>query len=94
VPASGSLIARKPGKVIRQAHVDQSAGDIGEAEAEMMGDILEEDERWFDFADDAGDMGPKVAGILGTEASPRDRKWLARIPGYAAHRITGFMRSA
>ena len=26
------------------AHADQSAGDFGEAEAEMMGDILEEDE--------------------------------------------------
>jgi hypothetical protein len=63
------------------AHADQSAGDFGESEAEMMGDILEEDERWLDLADDAGDMGPKVARILGTEASPRDRKWLARIPG-------------
>jgi hypothetical protein len=26
------------------AHADQSAGDFGEAEAEMMGDILKKDE--------------------------------------------------
>ena len=32
------------------AHTDQSAGDFGEAEAEMMGDILEEDEGRFDCA--------------------------------------------
>ena len=47
------------------AHADQSAGDFGEAEAEMMGDILEEDEGWFDLADDAGDMRPEVARIVG-----------------------------
>ena len=40
------------------AHADQSAGDLGKTEAEMMGDILEEDERWFDLADDAGNVGP------------------------------------
>lgn len=40
------------------AHADQSAGDFGEAEAEMMGDILEENERRLDLGDDAGDMGP------------------------------------
>jgi hypothetical protein len=76
------------------AHADQSAGDFGEAEAEMMGDILEEDEGRLTFADDAGDVRPEVAWILGTEALARDRKRLTRIPGYAAHRITGFMRSA
>ena len=42
------------------AHADQSCGDFGEAEAEMMGDF-EEDEGRFDFADDAGDMRPEVA---------------------------------
>ena len=63
------------------AHADQSAGDFGEAEAEMMGDILEEDERWFDFADDARDMGPEVARVFSAEASPRNRKRLTRVPG-------------
>jgi len=63
------------------AHADQSAGDFGEAEAEMMGDILEEDEGRPDLADDAGDMRPEVAWILGAEASARDRKWLTGVPG-------------
>ncbi len=63
------------------AHADQSAGDFGEAEAEMMGDILKENEGRLDLADDAGDMGPKVARILGAESFARNRKWLARIPG-------------
>ena len=61
------------------AHADQPAGDFGEAEAEMMGDILEEDEGRFDFADDAGDMRPEVARVVGTPAFARDREWLARI---------------
>ena len=61
------------------AHADQSAGDFGEAEAEMMGDILEEDEGRLNLSDDAGDMGPKVARVVGTSALARDREWLARI---------------
>ncbi len=61
------------------AHADQSCGDFGESEAEMMGDILKEDEGRLDLADDAGDMRPEVAWILGTEPSARDRERLARI---------------
>ncbi len=61
------------------AHADQSSGDFGEAEAEMMGDILEEHEGRFDFADDAGDMRPEVARVVGTAALTRDRERLARI---------------
>ena len=61
------------------AHADQSAGDFGEAEAEMMGDILEEDEGRLDLADDAGDMRPEVARVVGTPALARDGERLARI---------------
>ena len=61
------------------AHVDQSAGDFGEAEAEMMGDILEDDEGRFDFADDAGHMRPEVARVVRAPALARDRERLARI---------------
>jgi len=61
------------------AHADQSAGDFGEAEAEMMGDILEEDEGRLDLADDAGDMRPEVARVVGTPALACDRERLARI---------------
>lgn len=61
------------------AHADQSAGDFGEAEAEMMGDILEKDEGRFDFADDAGDMRPEVARVVRAPALARNGKRLARI---------------
>ena len=61
------------------AHADQSAGDFGEAEAEMMGDILEEHEGRFDFTDDAGDMRPEVAWVVGTPALACDGERLARI---------------
>jgi hypothetical protein len=61
------------------AHADQSAGDFGEAEAKMMGDILEEDEGRFDFADDAGDMRPEVARVVSPSALARDRELLARV---------------
>lgn len=61
------------------AHADQSCGDFGETEAEMMGDIFEEDEGRLDFADDAGDMRPEVAWVVGTPALARDGERLARI---------------
>lgn len=61
------------------AHADQSVGDFGESEAEMMGDILEEHEGRFDFVDDAGDMRPEMARILAAEPSACHAEWLARI---------------
>jgi len=61
------------------AHADQSRGDFGEAEAEMMGDILEEDEGRLGLADDAGDMGPEVARVVRAPAFARDGERLARI---------------
>ena len=61
------------------AHVDQSAGDFGEAEAEMMGDILEEHEGRIDLTDDAGDMGPEVTRVVRAPALARDAERLARI---------------
>ena len=61
------------------AHADQSAGDFGEAEAEMMGDILEEDEGRLDLADDAGDMRPEVARVVRAPAFACDGERLARI---------------
>ncbi len=61
------------------AHADQSVGDFGEAEAEMMGDILEEHEGRLDLADDPGDMRPEMARVVGTAALARDAERLARI---------------
>ena len=63
------------------AHADQSAGDFGETEAEMIGDILEENEGRLDLTDDTGDMGPEMARVVRAPALSRDRKRLARIPG-------------
>jgi hypothetical protein len=61
------------------AHADQPCGDFGESEPQMMGDILEEDEGRFDLADDAGDMRPEVAWVVGTPAFAGDGERLARI---------------
>ena len=61
------------------AHADQSAGDFGEAEAEMMGDILEEDEGRLDLADDAGDVRPEMTRVVRAPPLARDGEWLARI---------------
>ena len=61
------------------AHADQSSGDFGKAEAEMMGDILEKDEGRLGLADDPGDMRPEVPRVVGTPALARDGEWLARI---------------
>ena len=61
------------------AHADQSAGDFGEAEAEMMGDILEEDEGRLDLTDDARDMRPEVPWVVRAPALARDGERLARI---------------
>ena len=61
------------------AHADQSSGDFGEAEAEMMGDVLEEHEGRLDLADDAGDVRPEVARIVRAPALARDGERLARI---------------
>ena len=60
-------------------HADQSSGDFGEAEAEMMRDVLEEHEGRLAFADDAGDMGPEVARVVRTPPLARDGERLARI---------------
>ena len=61
------------------AHADQSCGDFGEAEAQMMGDILKKDEGRLDLAYDAGDVRPEVARIVRAAALARDGERLARI---------------
>jgi len=61
------------------AHADQSCGDFGETEAEMMGDILEEDEGRLDLTDDAGDMRPEMAWVVRTPALACHGERLARI---------------
>ncbi len=61
------------------AHADQSSGDLGKAEAEMMGDVFKEDEGRSAFPDDAGDMRPEVAGVVCALPLARHAERLARI---------------
>nr|WP_296540436.1 hypothetical protein [Rhizorhabdus sp.] len=81
LPLVGRADFRRREEACRKAvaHADQSCGDFGEAEAEMMGDILKEHEGRLDLADDAGDMRPEVARVVDTPAFARDRERLARI---------------
>jgi len=60
-------------------HADQSCGDLGKSEAQMMGDVLEEDEGRYALADDPCDVRPEVSRVRRTATLARDRKWLARI---------------
>jgi len=61
------------------AHADQFSRDFGKSEAQMIGDIFEEDEARIAFADDPGDMGPEMARISLAETPSGNREWLARV---------------
>jgi hypothetical protein len=61
------------------AHADQVSGDFGKSEAQMMGDVLEEDEMWFSLADDPADVRPEVAWVGRRQPPAGDRERLARI---------------
>ena len=61
------------------AHADQFSGDFGKSEAQMIGDIFEEDESGIAFPEDAGDVRPEMARIGLAEAATRDRERLARV---------------
>lgn len=55
----------------------------------MVADILEEAEAGLNFSDDAGDMGPEVAGIVGSSLLTRHAEWGAGVPPHnAIHRST------
>ncbi len=52
----------------REAHAPKLSQDELEPEGDVTGDIFEEDPFGAAFADDARDIGPEVAGIVGTAA--------------------------
>lgn len=52
-----------------------------EAESNMAGDIFEKDPFGGTFPDDAGDLGPEVAGIVGTAALSCGAERLAGVSG-------------
>ena len=61
------------------AHTDQFSGDFGKSEAEMIGDIFEEDDRGIALPDDAGDVRPEVARIGLAETATGNRERLTRV---------------
>jgi hypothetical protein len=65
----------------RVTHAPKLSQDGLEAEADVPGDVLNEDPLGAAFGDDAGDLGPEVTGIVGTAALSCCAERLARISG-------------
>ena len=65
----------------RVAQSPELSQDSFEAEGDVTGDVFEEDPLWAALVDDAGDVGPEVAGIVGTAAFPGRAEGLAGISG-------------
>jgi hypothetical protein len=61
------------------AHADQASGDLGEAEAEMMADVLQKDEGRLALGNDARDVRPEMAFVFRPPPPAGDRERLARI---------------
>ena len=75
------LCRREQARRRRVAQSPKLSQDGFEAEGDVTGDVFEEDPFRAAFADDAGDVGPKVAGIVGTAAFPGRAEGLARVSG-------------
>ena len=71
----------------RVAQSPKLSQDGFEAEGDVPGDVFEEHPFGGTLADDAGDLGPEVARIIGTTALSGGAEWLAGIPGQ--HRVEG-----
>ncbi len=65
----------------RVAQSPKLSQDGFKAEADVTGDVFEEHPFWAAFADDAGDIGPEVAGIVGATALSGGAERLAGISG-------------
>ena len=63
----------------RVAQSPKLSQDGFKAEGDVTGDVFEEDPFGAALADDAGDIGPEVAGITGTTALPGRAERLAGI---------------
>ena len=61
-------------------------------EGDVPGDVFEEDPFGGTFPDDAGDLGPEVAGIVGPAALPGGAEGLAGISGQ--HCVEGTVEGA
>jgi hypothetical protein len=65
----------------RVAHVPKLSQHGLKAEGDVSGDVFEKDPCGSAFSDDAGDLGPEVAGIVGTAALSGCAEGLAGISG-------------
>ena len=65
----------------RVAHVPKLSQHGFKAEGDVTGDVLQEDPLGSAFSDDAGDLWPEVAGIIGTAALSGGAEGLAGISG-------------
>jgi hypothetical protein len=65
----------------RVAHVPKLSQNGFKTEADVACDVLNEDPLGGTFADDPGDLGPEVAGIVGTTAFASSAEGLAGISG-------------
>ncbi len=65
----------------RVAHAPKLSQDGFKAEGDVTCDVFEEHPFGGALPDDAGDLGPKVARIVGTAAFSGGAEWLAGISG-------------
>ena len=65
----------------RVAQSPKVSQDGFEAKADVTGDVLNEDPFRYAFYNDAGNLGPEVAGIVGTSALACCAEGLTRISG-------------
>ena len=63
----------------RIAHAPKLSQDGFEAEGDVTGDVFEKHPLGAAFADDTGDLGPEVAGIVGAAAFACGAEGLARV---------------
>ena len=75
------LCRREQARRRRVAQSPKLAQDGFKAEGNVTGDVFEEDPFRAAFADDAGDVGPEVTGIVGAAALPGRAEGLAGISG-------------
>jgi hypothetical protein len=65
----------------RVAHTPKLSQDGFKAKGDVTGHVFEKDPLWAAFADDTGDVGPEMAGIIGATALSGCTEGLARISG-------------
>jgi hypothetical protein len=76
-----NLCRREQARRRREAQIPKLSQDGLETEGDVTGDILEEDPCGPTFADNAGDVGPEMTGIIGAAALPDRAEGLAGVSG-------------